>query len=341
MSVRQRVAVVSGSWSHEANYSSVDSVSEALDALGYEVIALRYEHPDFLTDLLASRPDMVFPQVLGAYGEDGGFAALLERYNLPYVGSGLAASAIGMNKALTKVFLRGLGLPGVAVPASLTLSAKKPWPSYQEVVNQLGSPVVLKPLSSGASFGLHLVTDEASWQRHLFPTVAEFQHVLAEQYVRGREFASGILEDDLQLLDLPVCEILAAEGGYSQEAKCQSGIIRVPAQLEHAAARRMQEMTRTIFHTLGCRSFVRIDLMLADDGTIFVLELNTLPGLLPDLSAYPKMCQALGLSYEAMIRQLLQSARKSVPFQMPKLPHPPARPVLLAEGRQKQEAQKW
>ena len=208
----RRVVVPSGGWSHEANYSSTPWVVKGLKRLNLDVYTLQYQSSTFLKELLSLAPDVVFPQTLGAYGEDGTLQALLDRYDLPYVGSGVCASALGMNKALFGDTVRSIGQAifnrHLCFTAPYALIASQEYqPAYSDVVRALGSPFIIKPLASGASFGIYLIEEEAHFWDVFEQAMRDFHVVLFEQYVTGHEYTVGILEDDANSIDLSVCSI--------------------------------------------------------------------------------------------------------------------------------------
>lgn len=334
--VIRRVAVPYGGWSHEANYSSAPWVLRALEMLGLEVVPLDLRDPAFLTQLLAARADVVFPQTLGAYGEDGTLQGLLDFCDLRYVGSGVSASAVGAQKAICNDVARGLGSSteemrrlrftaprGIVLPADTALR-------YADLVTRLDSPFVLKPLASGASFGVSLIADERSFDEAYEATVREYRHVLAEQYVTGAEYTVGIVEDDARSVDLPICAVHIADATvYMQDDKIGGHRVayHLPAPLDDATTWRLHAIARAVFDRLGGRGFVRVDLILTADGVVHILEVNTLPGLIPGMSIFPAMCAAIGVTYEEMMAMLLRSAYRPQPLRMSKLAHPPDMPA--------------
>lgn len=286
----QKIAVVMGGpgSEHEISMKSGTAVADALESLGYDIqrkviqeAAIAFETP----------PDKVFIALHGIYGEDGGIQADLDRLGIPYTGSGAAASALAMNKSLTKDRIRAVGIPT---------------PDYQTLrrgeLCDLAGPWVLKPVSEGSSFGLRFVEESMGVQQALEELWIQYDEVLVEEWIHGRELTVGVLGKEA----LPIVEILAPGGRYDFLAKYTKGLTRfeVPAALPDELTRNMQEMAVRVFEVLGCRGFGRVDILLDPKRGPYVLEINTIPGLTAT-SLLPKAAAAAGIPFPELVQRML------------------------------------
>lgn len=256
--------------------------------------------------------DVVLPLLHGPFGEDGTVQGLLEMAGVPYVGSGVFASAAGMDKGHTKALLRAAGLPvGPYVAVS-----PRAWRSAREQVlaevATLGMPVFVKPARAGSSMGITKVSDPGD----LEPAIAEAQRhdprVLVEAAVVGREIECGVLEGEAggPPEASVLAEILVDSGHdfYDFEAKYLEGAQTVvPADLPADVAARVRSMACEAFDVLSCEGLARVDFFVQPDGQVLVNEINTMPGFTPT-SMFPTMWRASGLDYPQLLDRLLRTA---------------------------------
>ena len=295
------VAVLMGGASaeREISFQTGDGVVQALSSLGFRTCTLDMD--DALVDALhANKPDAVFIALHGGAGENGTVQAILDWLEIGYQGSGMRASAVAMDKALTKAVMRSAELP---TPAGTVLDIEGQTPALPR---RPGIPCVVKPLADGSAVGVTIVRDEKQWPEAIETARRVAQRVLVEAYVRGREFTVAVFEDRA----LPVIEIEPSDEFYSYHAKYTAGASRhtVPAKVDDAIALRMQEYALRLHGALGCRDYSRIDVMMdAQDSSLYLLECNTLPGLTP-LSLFPEAAAAAGISYADLLERLTRAA---------------------------------
>lgn len=230
--------------------------------------------------------DIVFLALHGGAGEDGTIQTLLDVAGVPYAGSGPVGCALAMDKDLTKRLLRDAG---VATPAWIL-----GYVPGEEVLERLGSPVIVKPARGGSSVRLRLVTDPDGVDRAAEEALGGGDEVMYEAYVAGREFTVGILDEH----PLPVVEIIPKHELFDFECKYLDGMAEeiAPAEIDEGLRDELQRMALEVHRTLRLRHFSRVDFMLDASGTPYCLEANALPGLTAN-SLLPKAARAAGIDF--------------------------------------------
>jgi len=258
--------------------------------------------------------DVVFPLLHGPFGEDGTLQGLLELADVRYVGSGVLASAAGMDKHVMKLLLSAQGIP---VGGHLLVTARR-WERDAEGVRadveELGYPVYVKPSRAGSSLGISRVKGPADLDAAIEEARRHDPRIIVESEIEGREIECAVLESidgGAPATSLPgEIEVGAAYEFYDFDAKYLSGDavgLRCPADLPEAVVRRVRDLAARTFEALGCEGLARVDFFLRPDGEVLVNEINTMPGFTP-ISMYPRMWQATGLEYPALVDRLVQLA---------------------------------
>jgi D-alanine-D-alanine ligase len=256
--------------------------------------------------------DVVFPVLHGPYGEDGTVQGLFEMAGLPYVGSGVLASAAAMDKQHMKSLLAAADLP-VAPAEVVTRSQWLEDPdAVRKRVAELALPVFTKPARGGSSVGISRVTDPAELDEALRVALAEDPKVLVEAGVDGREVECAVvagLDGSPAEASLPAEIRLVGRDWYDFEAKYLDDAtdFDVPAELPAEVTERIRVMALRAFDALGCAGLARVDFFVLPDGGLVVNEVNTMPGFTP-VSMYPRMWAATGLDYPALIDRLVAAA---------------------------------
>jgi len=336
MTRKPRVAVIQGGRSseHEISLASAQSVVEALEGEGYEVVkveidregrwalgpsnrlslssqaAPQLEAPGETLPVPASdgavpatlaSVDVVLPILHGPFGEDGTVQGLLELAGVPYVGPGVAASAVCMDKDLFKKVLRDSGIP-VARHHAIRLA--------DEIRNPFGYPVFVKPARLGSSVGISKVHSEEELGAAVELARGHDEKVLVEEFVDGIEVECSVLGN----LDTPpvaslVGEIVAHAEWYDYAAKYDEGgmDLIVPARIPEESARRVQDLSVQAFVATECEGMARVDCFVRDDGEVVINELNTIPGFTAT-SVYAKLFEASGIAYPELLDRLVQLA---------------------------------
>ncbi|MFN7834877.1 MAG: D-alanine--D-alanine ligase [Burkholderiaceae bacterium] len=269
-----------------------------------------------VTALAAGGFRHAFIALHGRFGEDGTLQGALEWLGIPYTGSGVLASALAMDKVLTKAVWRAEDLP---TPAYVDLA-----PDFDAlaVVEKLGLPLIVKPAKEGSTLGLTKVAD-ALQLRAAYDLARQFDsRVLAESFVQGREITVPVLGRGAAARTLPIIEIVAPNGNYDFHNKYIGHETRYhcPATLDHSLQADIERIVLQAYRALGCRGWARADLMIDARQRPWLLEINTSPGM-TDHSLVPMSARAAGVSYDQLVLQLLAQAG---------LEHAPA--VVPAEG---------
>ncbi|MBU0679061.1 MAG: D-alanine--D-alanine ligase [Verrucomicrobia bacterium] len=288
-----KVAVLMGgpSAEREVSLASGSAVADALEEYGYTVVRIDVTEENLH---LPESVEAAFIALHGAFGEDGRIQRLLAEQGVPYTGSGPESSEASFNKLTTKEMLLAAGLPTpryevIESPEELTLPL----------------PVVVKPVKQGSSIGIARVFRESEWPES-FRKAAGFESgVMVEEYIEGRELTVGVVGESA----LPVLEIVAPEGYYDYDAKYTKGKTeyRVPAPIPDEITELCQDYAIRTFKVLDCRGLGRVDFRLRPDGSVFILELNSIPGFTAT-SLLPKAAKVAGVEFPELCHRILQMA---------------------------------
>ncbi len=303
----------SGRWvTSEPSKFLLNSTDPKLIAINKDAstgVALVPQSAGKLTDLdagdLEESVDVVFPILHGPLGEDGTIQGLLKLANVPFVGAGVLGSAVGMDKDVMKRLLRDADIP---VPKFLVFG-RGGKPDYAAVTRELGSPVFVKPANLGSSVGISKAKDKTGFEKAVKDAFRYDSKILVEQSIKGREIECAVLGNDAPKASIPG-EIIPTHEFYSYEAKYldENGArLEIPAKLDAATVKRVQELAVKTFKALNCEGMGRVDFFLAEDGTLYVNEINTIPGF-TKISMYPKLWEASGIGYTDLISRLIELA---------------------------------
>ena len=305
-----RIVVLAGGGSGESEVSrrSGRQVLAGLLEKGHDASLMEFDGEAF-DGLRLAPPDIVFPVLHGPLGEDGTAAAMLELLGLPYVGSGLLAGALAMNKVASKRVFTALGIPTPAY--CLVEDGEGVEAATAAARATLGLPLVVKPNSGGSSLGLTVAHDEDALLDgvRLALRLAGPDHTaLIEEFRAGTEVTIGVLGIH-DLATLPSIEIEYGEGSYDFEAKYTEGMSRhvIPARLPAAAIRHAEALALAAHRAIGARGLSRVDMICESGGQAWVLEVNTMPGMTA-LSLFPDAARAAGLSFPDLVDRLVVDA---------------------------------
>ncbi|MFS3128896.1 D-alanine--D-alanine ligase family protein [Nocardioides sp. Bht2] len=263
---------------------------------------------------LLGNVDVVFPLLHGPWGEDGTLQGMLEMSGVRYVGAGVLASAISMDKAYMKVVLTGAGLPTMPSVVVTAREWKADEAGARAKVAELGYPVFVKPARAGSSMGISKVHDASELEAAIIEAQQHDPKVLVEAFAEGaREIECGVLGRLDGGADTSVPAEIKIGGDhefYDFAAKYlpeESTQLDVPADLPDAIVARVQELSVGVFEAMGCEGLARVDFFLMPDGSLVVNEINTMPGFTPT-SMYPRMWAASGVSYPELVERLIALA---------------------------------
>ena len=300
-----KVAVMFGGDSDEREVSlkSGSAVLKALRAAGVDAHAFDpREKP--LSALREENFQRAFIALHGRGGEDGTLQGALELMGIPYTGSGVLASALGMDKWRTKLVWQAAGIP---VPEFVVVEEHS---DFAAIEKQLGLPLFVKPANEGSSIGISKVK-EVGGLATAYQLAAQYDRiVIAERFMSGGEFTVGILGHGDQARALPVIRIVPSTEFYDYDAKYlrDDTEYRIPSGLTETQEQEMQAMALKAFAVLGCRGWGRVDMMIDGEGRIVALEANTAPGM-TDHSLVPMAAKAVGLDFQALVVKVLEEAR--------------------------------
>lgn len=340
MPERLRLGVIFGGRSveHEVSVHSAQAVLRAADPSLYDVVpigvtkqggwltldetrtALDRADPPFKKTLAGaghglaaaaealSQVDVVFPLVHGTHGEDGTLQGMLELAGLPYVGCGVAASAIGMDKALMKACFRAAGLP-VADHVVVRASEAGDMTAVREIEARIGYPSFVKPANCGSSVGVSKARDREDLALAIAAAGRIDRKIVVERFVEGREVECGVLGNAPDAQASPVGEVLYEGDFYDYDAKYLDAktVNQAPAGLPADVVARVQDLSLHAFNALDCSGLGRVDFFLQPNGELVIVEINTIPGFSPT-SMYPVLWQAAGISYSELITRLVSLA---------------------------------
>jgi D-alanine-D-alanine ligase len=295
--LHKRIGVIMGGTSHEREISlkTGRAILKALQEGGHQAVGIEVS-ADIVTRIVAERIDVAFIALHGRGGEDGTLQGLLELLRIPYTGSGVLASALAMNKIKAKEIFRYHGIP---TPEFIPLQGEK--------VNEppFPPPWVVKPASEGSTIGIDIVMDSAGLATAVQRAKNYDQEVLVERFINGKELTVAILKGE----PLPVIEIVPKKGFYDYQAKYTPGQTEYicPARINDQQHAEVQRVGLKAYHALGCSGCARTDIFLNEKGDIFVIEVNTVPGM-TETSLVPKAAAHVGISFNRLVEIILEDA---------------------------------
>jgi len=289
----------------EASAATSGAGRVAIEPAGRRLLLLASDRPPEPLEI-----DVLFPLVHGWGGEDGRLQGALDLAGVPYVGAGVLGSAVGMDKSATKRLWQAHGLPvGPWLAVSRADGRSRPDAVEARIVDTLGLPLFVKPANGGSSVGISRVAERSGLREALELAFAHDREAVIERAIDAREIECAVLgNDDPQASGLG--EIVPSREFYDYAAKYLDGTSRllIPAELDAVTSERMRELALAAYRALKLQGFARIDFLLDRvDGTPYLNEANTLPGF-TSISMFPKLWEAAGLAYPALIEQLVELA---------------------------------
>ena len=311
--MKLRVAVVYGgrSGEHEISLRSAETVIKSLDPERYKVLHFLIDKEGrWKPRAIVAEPngnpeiDVVFPVLHGTFGEDGTIQGLFEMAGLPYVGCGVLASSLAMDKEMAKRVLAG---HGVSTAEYVTVFRENPDPT--EALKQLPFPMFVKPANLGSSVGITKVRNEAELRAGLTEAAQYDRKVIVERGIVGMELETAVLGNDAPQATIP-CHIIPSRDFYDYEDKylLDKARIVLPAPIGDAKTEELRSMAVKAYLALGCEGMARVDFLLEQStGKLYVNEVNTIPGF-TSISMYPKMWGNMGLPINELVDRLIALA---------------------------------
>lgn len=251
---------------------------------------------------LCQKADIVFLGLHGANGEDGKVQAAFDLFGIKYTGTGYLSSAMAMDKGVTKEIFR---MHHVPTPKGSSMEKKARTNDLSAL--DLEFPVVVKTCCGGSSIGVYIVHDQAEYESALDQAFSYENEVIVEQYISGVEYTVAVVDGKAY----PIVEIVPCEGFYDYENKYKPGATKetCPAPISEELTKKMQEYAVQGYHALGLESYARLDFMMTEDGEMYCLEANTLPGMTPT-SLIPQEAGVLGIDYPSLCEELIRVSLK-------------------------------
>lgn len=305
----EKIAIVLGGPSKEREVSlrTGEAIYQALHAKEYDVVKIDLQPEIFAKQLQENNISVVFNAVHGLFGEDGCMQGLLDMLGIKYTGSGVLASALAMDKIMSKrIFLA----ENILTPQFLIVNKQDINACCQEILEKFSFPVVVKPPAQGSSIGVEVVKSEADLAVALVGAFKYAEEVLIEEFIEGREITVGVAAIDDTLQALPIVEIVPNSGVYDYHSKYTVGATTyiVPAEIQDDTTLNIQELAKKAFAAMGCRGVARADFILTKTGKPYILELNTTPGMTAT-SLVPKAAKAIGLEFPELCEKILLSIK--------------------------------
>ena len=296
---------------HEISLMSAKNIFDAIDKNKFDPVLVKIDKSGHwqMTDIFNF--DVIFPILHGPFGEDGTIQGLLKLADIPFVGPSVLGSAVGMDKDVMKRLLRDSEIP---IGKFITVNNGGQAPSFAEAKAALTCaqndlPLFIKPANMGSSVGISKVNNEEEYKTAIKNAFLYDSKIIIEEFIPGREIECAVLGNEDPVASLPG-EIIPSHDFYSYDAKYlddNGAALEIPAKLDNAAIKRVQELAVKVFRVLCCEGLSRVDFFLKSNGEIIVNEINTMPGF-TKISMYPKMWESSGISYTELITRLIELA---------------------------------
>lgn len=282
----------------KVSLTSGQEIFNALKSKGLNATLVDVDH-NIGASLAERKIDLAWIALHGTFGEDGTIQGILEYLKIPYTGSGVLGSAVAYNKVVSKEIFMERGIP--TAPYQVIHAEDR-----NRVMPKLDFPVVVKPSDQGSSIGVSIVRSESKWETALDLAFDVSEEVLIEKYIAGKLLAVGMNGPQ----PMPIVEVVPKSGFYDYEAKYTAGKTDYvcPAELTSEEVDRCNDTAVRVFKALKGRGFPRVDLILDENGTPYVLEMNTIPGMTPT-SLLPMAARKAGLEFDELVIEILKRAQ--------------------------------
>ena len=306
---QDKIVVVMGGTSTEAEVSrrTGTAILNALKAKGYNAEGMELVPKTFASEIQKSGCAIVFNALHGKFGEDGLLQGTLDMLGIPYTGSGVLAAAVTMDKAASKrVFLA----EGISTPRSRTYySYEMKRGLAEEIEAEFSLPMVVKAASQGSSIGVYIVESHTELKNALVEAFKYNDEVLVEEFIKGRELTVAVWGNEEEKEAFPIIEITTLTGRYDYDSKYTKGASAhiIPAPLSEEKTKEIQDLAIKTFTACGCKGVARVDMMLSEDETPYVIEVNSVPGM-TEVSLVPDAARAKGIEFPELCERMLEMA---------------------------------
>lgn len=304
--LKLRIGVLFGGKSaeHEVSIQSAKNVIKALDKEKYRITPIKINGDGKFNAEMVKKYDVIFPVLHGPFGEDGSMQGLLKLAGVPFVGSGVLGSAVGMDKDVMKRLLRDAGIP---IGKFVTIKSSDEI-NFNKTKKKLGLPMFVKPANMGSSVGVNKVRDEKEFKKAIREAFKYDAKIIVEEFINGREVECAVLGNEMPMASV-VGEIIANQEFYSYDAKYvdDGSEVEIPAKIDSKTTKEIQELAIRTFQALNCEGLGRVDFFFARGGKVLVNEINTIPGF-TNISMYPKLWEASGLPQTKLLDRLIELA---------------------------------
>ena len=306
---QDKIVVVMGGPSTEAEISrqTGSAILKALQSKGHNAEGMELNPPTFAEDIKKSGCAIVFNALHGKFGEDGILQGTLDMLGIPYTGSGVLAAAVTMDKAASK---RVFVAEGISTPRSHTYYRYEMKRDLAAEIKQgFSLPVVVKAASQGSSIGVYIVETKDALEDALKEAFSYNDEVLVEEFIRGKELTVAVWGNEEKKEAFPIIEITTTSGRYDYESKYTKGASThiIPARVSAEKTKEIQDLAIKTFTACGCKGVARVDMMLSEDGTPYVIEVNSVPGM-TELSLVPDAGRAMGVEFPELCERILEMA---------------------------------
>ncbi len=300
-----KIGVIMGGPSSESKVSlrSGENVFKALKRKGYDVVKIELDK-NIYENIKKSGINLAYIILHGTPGEDGSIQGFLEICGIPYTGSGIIGSAISINKIIAKQIFQA---NGISTPPFFILGSDYDKKVRDKIVD-LGFPLILKPTFEGSSIGVEKIENEDELDKSIDRLLNKYKGGIIEKYIKGKDITVGVIEDDTRLRVLPILELVPENEFYDYEAKYTKGKTKfiIPARLSDKVTKIVKETAIKAHRSVWCYGVSRVDMIVSDDN-IFVLEVNSIPGM-TETSDLPAEAAAIGIGFDELVEIILKSA---------------------------------
>lgn len=300
-----KIGILCGGMSSEREVSlrSGKNCYEALKRLGYQNAEMIDVDRNIAKTLLDKKIEIAYIALHGKYGEDGCIQGLLEILQIPYTGSGVKASAVAMDKEFTKRILQTQSLP--IIPSIVI----KSFSELEDKEFNLNYPLMIKPVSEGSSIGMKKVDNVRELESAVNDAEKYKTGIMLEEYLNGKSITVGVLDINGKTIATPILEFRTKTEWYDFEAKYTEGMTQfiLPAEINSELTKYIQDLSIKSHQAIEAKGMSRVDFVVTEEGKPFILEINTIPGM-TDLSDLPAQSKTFGISYDELVKIILQSA---------------------------------